>query len=74
MWLVKVWLHSFLTSAVDGSEWLASGLGRFNPGKGPRFSLSRKLGGSQSQSEHLGEQKNLILLPGFKCQFVQPIA
>jgi hypothetical protein len=30
-WGVEVWLHSFLTSAVDRGEWSASRLGRFTP-------------------------------------------
>jgi hypothetical protein len=27
----EVWLHAFLTSALDEDEWLASGPGRFTP-------------------------------------------
>jgi len=27
---LDAWRHSFLTSALGGSEWLASGFGRFN--------------------------------------------
>jgi hypothetical protein len=30
-WGVEVQLRAFLTSALDGDEWLASRLGRFNP-------------------------------------------
>jgi hypothetical protein len=30
---VEVQLHAFLTSALDGLEWLASRRGRFNPGE-----------------------------------------
>ena len=29
----EVWLHSFLTSALYGGEWLTSRPGRFTPGK-----------------------------------------
>jgi hypothetical protein len=30
-WGVEVWLHEFLTSALDGGEWSASRPGRFIP-------------------------------------------
>jgi hypothetical protein len=39
--------HTF-TSALDGGEWLASHLGRFTPGKDPRYPLDRRLCGPQS--------------------------
>jgi hypothetical protein len=32
---VEVWLHSIVTSAVDGGEWFTSRFGRFTPGKEP---------------------------------------
>jgi hypothetical protein len=39
--------YSFLTSAVDGSEWSASRPGRvLPPEKGSRYSLDRRLGGT----------------------------
>jgi len=35
-WGVDVWLHAFLTSALDGGEWSATRRGRFTPqGKTP---------------------------------------
>jgi len=33
VWGVEVWLHAFLTSALDADEWLASHYGRFTPGE-----------------------------------------
>jgi hypothetical protein len=30
---MEVYLHVLLTSELDGGEWLASGPGRFNPGR-----------------------------------------
>jgi hypothetical protein len=30
-WGVELWLHAFLTSALDGDEWSASSPGRFTP-------------------------------------------
>jgi hypothetical protein len=35
--------HSFLTSVVNGCEWLMSRLGRFTPVKERRYSLNRRL-------------------------------
>jgi len=32
---MEVWLHVFLTSALDGDEWSASRPSRFTPGKEP---------------------------------------
>jgi hypothetical protein len=32
-WGMEVQFHAFLTSALDGSEWSASGTGRFTPRK-----------------------------------------
>jgi hypothetical protein len=47
--------YSFLTSVLDGGEWSASGPGRaLPPGKDPRYSLDRRLGGPQSLSGHRG--------------------
>jgi len=36
---VEVHLHSFLTSALDGSEWSSSGPGSFTAGKEPQYLL-----------------------------------
>jgi len=47
---VETWLHAFLTSAMDGGEWLASRHGHFIPGKSPRYILDRRLGGPQNRS------------------------
>jgi hypothetical protein len=57
---VEVYLHAFLTSALDGSRWVV----RFTPrplyphGKGPCYPLDRRLSGPQSRSGHGGEEKN----------------
>jgi hypothetical protein len=37
---VQLWLHSFLTSALDGREWVTSRLGHCNPGKNPGTHLT----------------------------------
>ena len=36
--------------------------------------LKQGLARPQGQSGHFGEEKNLLLLPGFKAQVVQPVA
>jgi hypothetical protein len=57
---VDVYIHIFLTSALAGSEWSASRLGRFKPGKkGARYPFDRRMGGPQSQSGRRGEVKIL---------------
>jgi hypothetical protein len=43
---MKVQLHAFLTSALDGGEWSGSCPDRFTP----EYSLDRKLGGPKSLS------------------------
>jgi hypothetical protein len=56
---VEVWLHAFLTSALDGNEWSASDTGHFTLwGKIPRYPFDR-LDGPQSWSGCSGEQKSL---------------
>ena len=57
--------YSFLSSALDGSEWLTSRPGRFNPGEQPRNLLNRKLGGTQSRSGGFAEENHLLPLSGF---------
>jgi hypothetical protein len=53
----EVEVHS-LTSALDTSEWLASGPGCFTPEKESRCLLGRRLGGPQSQSGCCVEEKD----------------
>jgi hypothetical protein len=51
--------HSFTTSALDVGEWSASRPGRaLPPGKDPRYPLARRLGGPQSRSGHMLEEKS----------------
>jgi len=44
---IEVWLHSFLTSAVDAGEWLTSLPGHFIPSKESQYPLNRGLSGSR---------------------------
>jgi hypothetical protein len=63
-WDVELYLHTFLTSAVDGGEWSASRPGHFIPrGKNPRYPLDRMLGGSQSPSGRNGGREKIPSLP-----------
>jgi hypothetical protein len=52
-----------ITSALDGSEWLASCPHLFYPRKWSGFPLNRSLGGTQSQSGRFRKEKNLWLQP-----------
>jgi len=49
VWTAEVWLRSFLTSSLDGGEWLTSSSGRFPPGKNPIF-IEKRLCGPQGRS------------------------
>jgi hypothetical protein len=47
---VEVLLHSFLTTAIGGDEWLISHPDRYNLREEPWYPLNRKLVGPQSRS------------------------
>jgi len=64
---VEVWLHSFLTLALDGSEWLTSCLGHFTArGKVAQYMLNRRLGVPWSWSGHFGEETIPLILMKIK--------
>jgi len=71
---MKALLHSFLTLALDGGEWLTKSSGRFTPGREPRNSLNGRLGGIQSQSLRFWRRETLLRMPGFEPRTMQPIA
>jgi hypothetical protein len=53
----------FLTSALDGGEWVSFTPSPLYPqGKCPQYPLIRRLGGPQSQCRYCGEDRNLALL------------
>jgi hypothetical protein len=56
--------------ALNGSEWLTLHPGHFNLGK----EVWKRLGASQSQYVHLGEEKTLSPLAGFKHWTAQSIS
>jgi hypothetical protein len=45
-----------------------------NPSKQPWYVLQRRLCRPQTQPGHFGEEKDLLLLPGFEPQIIQPMA
>jgi len=51
---VEVWLHFFLSSALDSGEWSTSLLDHCTIGKETRYSLNRRLSGCQNRSGHFG--------------------
>jgi hypothetical protein len=59
---VKVQLHAFLTSALDGGE-------RFTSTQSPWYPLDRRLGGPQSRSGCDGKETNPCL---FRKSNLQP--
>lgn len=62
-------LQSLSSSVLHGGEF-----GQQYWRENLRYPLSRRLGGSQSQSGRFGEGKSLLLLPGFEPQISQPVA
>jgi len=39
-----------------------------------QYPLNKRLGGPESGSEPFGDERNLLLLPGFEPRTVQPVA
>jgi hypothetical protein len=56
---VDVYIHTFLTSVLDGGEWSASRPGRYTPGESPGCPLDKRLGGPQSRTGRRGVEKIL---------------
>lgn len=70
---VEVYLHSFLSSALDIGQWSTSRCGRFIPKKECQYSLQRTLGGSQSRNGNSGEEKRAWDTRTFKCQHMHSV-
>jgi hypothetical protein len=72
---VLVWLHSFLTPALDGHEWSVSWVvmvwSLFCMGKHPWYLLTGRMGRSRYHFGCCGEKRNHFLLPGFELWFSQ---
>jgi hypothetical protein len=69
---LEVWLQSFVSSAVDGSEWLLHNQATLLPGNKP-VPIEYKVGSPKIWSGHFDE-KSLLPLPGFKPWFIQSVA
>jgi hypothetical protein len=64
---VDMYLHAFLSSAFDGSEWSASVPAALPSGKTEsRYSFNRRMNGPQTKYGSYGKQKNLLSLKGTK--------
>jgi len=59
---VEIWLHTFLTLALDGGEWSASCPGCFLA-KSPQYPLDRRLGEAHSQSGCGGKENKSLHTP-----------
>jgi len=71
---VESQLHSFLTSALDGGEWFNLRLVCFAPGERTWHPISGRLIGPRRWFGRVGEQKNLMPLPGTEPRIVKPTA
>jgi len=66
--------HSLISLVLDEGEWSALCPSHFYAwGKSHHYLSYRKLGRSERQSGHFGEEKNLLSLLRFKRWIVQPI-
>jgi hypothetical protein len=63
----------FLTSSLDHGEWVILDTGNFTRGKEPRYPKDRILGVIKDGMDILEYEENLLLLPGFEPQIIQPV-
>jgi len=61
MGIMGLYLHAFLTFAINVAKWLASCSSHFTPKKTPQHPLSKRLGALQSWSACSGEYNNLLV-------------
>ena len=72
---VEVKFHSFLPAARDWGECSASRSDCFlHKGRAPGTCSMWGLVGLRTSIEHLGEEVNLLALPGFEHRFIQPVS
>lgn len=65
---VKIQLHTFFTSALDGDECLTLSPSRFTHGKEPWHPFNRRLGGPQSRSGSFEKKRKFLSLTrSLKC-------
>ena len=71
---MEVWLHLFLTSAVDGGEWSTSHPGRFTFGKESAVHLIGGCVGFKAGLDDFKKRKNSCTMNGFNLRIVQLVA
>jgi hypothetical protein len=67
----EVYLHPFLTSALDRGGWPTQRRRRLTPCKEPRYPLYRRLGGPPGRSGRMWRE-NIFPPPCFEARTVQP--
>jgi len=67
-----IYLHAFLTLALDRDEWSSHVPATLPLGKEHQYPLDRKLGGPWSQSGCSGKDKISLPLPGIEPQLSSP--
>jgi len=60
--------------ALNAGEWLTLHPANFNLGKEAWYPLNKRMGAYQRQYGHLGEEKTLLPLAGFKRWTAQSIS
>lgn len=71
---VVVWLHSFLTSTVDGDECSTLRSDRYTSGRDSWYPSNRELVGPQDLSVLCGDDENILFLPAFEHRIIQSLA
>jgi len=71
---VEVWLHSFLTSTVDGDECSTLRPHRYTSGRDIQYPSNRGLVGSQDLYVLCGDDENMLFLPAFGPRIAQSLA
>jgi hypothetical protein len=66
---MEVLLRAFLTSLLDGGEWLCSQPSSFTQAKGPLCALDMRVFGSQRRSGDCREKEGLLPVSGIEHRF-----
>jgi hypothetical protein len=67
---VEVYLHSFLTLALDGCEWPDIDCGRFTLYKRPKDEGNKSKSEPQDNSKHIEAQEDAVPMPGIEPRFL----
>jgi hypothetical protein len=71
---LEVYLHSFLTSALDGGSGQSEAQADLSPWKELHYRLNRRVGGPQIRCGLFGLEVNFLPLSEFEALTVQPVA